>query len=341
MKVSILGGSGYAGGELLRILLGHPKVEVAQVLSEHFAGKPVWKAHPNLRKVTDLSFVPPSALAPCDALFLALPHGTTMRRLDAYASKASLLVDLSADFRLRDPETYARYYGEDHADPQALGPFVYGLPEIHREELRKANRTAVAGCTAAAAILALAPLARSGDLGTHPVVVDAKTGSSAGGSEPTRASHHPERSGAMRLYVPTGHRHTAEIEQELGLSGRVHLTIHAVEAVRGILATVHALLPGGLDRRGLWSLYRGAYGEEPFVRLVEDAGGIHRYPDPKILTGSNFCDIGFASEGDHVVVTAAIDNLGKGAAGNAVQCFNLMAGFDERAGLTFPGLHPT
>lgn len=340
MKVSVVGSSGYAGGELLRVLYGHPRVEIDQAISESLAGKPVWKAHPNLRRVMDLEFSGPTELRPCDALFLALPHGTTMHRLAAYASKASFLVDLSADFRLKDPAAYPRYYGTEHPSPGELGTFVYGLPELHREELKGATRVAVAGCTASASILALAPLVRTGLVDSGPFVVDAKTGSSAGGSQESRASHHPERSGAMRLYAPTGHRHTAEIEQELHLRGRVHLTIHAVEAVRGALATAHGIAAGTITKRDLWSAYRGAYGSEPFVRIVEDAGGIHRYPDPKILVGSNFCDVGFAVEGDHVVVSAAVDNLMKGAAGNAVQCFNVMAGFDERDGLAFPGLHP-
>lgn len=340
MRVSVVGASGYTGGEALRVLLGHPRVEVAQAVSESFAGKPVWKAHPNLRRVTDLMFSGPDELRPVDALVLALPHGTTMRRLTAYASKADLLVDLSADFRLRATEDYVRYYEVDHPASAELGTFVYGLPELHRSELKEAARVAVAGCTAAASILGLAPLVRSGLVGEGRVVVDAKTGSSAGGREASRASHHPERSGAMRLYAPTGHRHTAEIEQELGLRGRVHLTIHAVEAVRGILATAHAFPEDGVDRKALWRIYREAYGTEPFVRIVEDPTGIHRYPDPKILAGSNFCDVGFASEHGHVVVSAAIDNLMKGAAGNAVQCLNLMAGFDERDGLDFPGIHP-
>ncbi len=340
MKASIVGGSGYVGGELLRLLLSHPRLEVAQVVSEAYAGKPVWKAHPNLRRVTDLSFAEPSALEASDALFLAAPHGSVMSRLQDFASKATYLVDLSADFRLKDVAAYERYYGVTHPATDELPTFVYGLPELHRETLRGATRVAVAGCTATASILALAPLVREGLVDTTRVVIDAKTGSSAGGSHETRASHHPERSGAMRLYAPTGHRHTAEIEQELGLAGRVYLTIHAVEAVRGLLATAHAFAPNGLDRKALWQAYRRAYGAEPFVRIVEDAGGIHRYPEPKILVGSNFCDVGFAVEDGHVVVTAAIDNLMKGAAGNAVQCLNVMAGFDEREGLRFPGLHP-
>lgn len=340
MKVSIAGASGYAGGELLRLLLGHPRVEIGQATSDRLAGKPVWKAHPNLRKATDLTYAAPDDLAPCDALFLALPHGTTAKRLDLYASKAPILVDLSADFRLSSLEAYRRYYREDHPSPEMLRTFVYGLPELRREILRTSSRTAVAGCVATASILALAPLARAGICDGQPVVVDAKTGSSAAGSRSTPSSHHPERSGTMRMYAPTGHRHTPEIEQECGLEGRVHLTVHSVEAVRGILSTVHVSPHESVDRRALWRIFRDAYGSEPFVRLVDDPGGIHRYPDPKILTGSNFCDLGFAAEDRHIVVAAAIDNLMKGAAGNAVQCFNLMAGFDERAGLAFPGLHP-
>ncbi len=340
MKVSVVGSSGYAGGELLRLLLHHPKVEVGQAISDRFSGKPLWKAHPNLRRVTDLVFSDPESLASCDALFLALPHGLAAAGLSRYAAKAPLLLDLSADFRLRSPDLYRRFYGDGRLEPELVSTFVYGLPELHRADLRTATRAAIAGCTASASILALAPLVRSGLCDGGPIVINATTGSSAAGSIPGASSHHSERSGTMRWFAPTGHRHTPEVEQELGLHGRVHLTVHSVEAVRGILSTAHVPTRDSIDRAALWRVYRQAYGAEPFIRIVDDPGGIHRYPDPKILTGSNFCDIGFAAEDSHVVVAAAIDNLMKGAAGNAVQCLNLMAGFDERAGLSFPGLHP-
>ncbi len=341
MKVAIAGGSGYTGGELLRLLLRHPKVEVAQATSDSLAGKPVHRAHPNLRRATDLTFAPHSDLESCDVLFLAMPHGATMGRMPEFLARAGRVIDLSADFRLKDPAAYGTYYGVDHPRPDLLVKSVYGLPEIHREDLRNATLVAGPGCIATAAILALHPLADAGIIDPERVVVDAKTGSSAAGAEPGDGSHHAERSGVMRLYAPAMHRHTAEIEQEVGV--RVALSCHAVEAVRGILATCHAFLQEPVTEKELWRIYRAAYGTEPFVRVVSEASGLHRLPEPKILAGTNFCDVGFALD-EHarrIVAVAALDNLMKGAAGGAVQCMNILAGYPETMGLEFLGLHPT
>ncbi len=341
-RVSIVGASGYGGGELLRLLLGHPQVEVAQVTSESNAGKPVHTLHPNLRGVTDLKFVSARVLEPCDVLCLALPHGEASRRIEEFARLAPRLVDLSADFRLREPAAYQRWYGEPHPAPAWLDRFVYGLPEVSRERLRGASYASGVGCNATAATLALLPLARAGLIdAARPVVVDIKVGSSEGGASPSLASHHPERSGAVRSFAPTGHRHTAEVEQALGLSN-VHLSITSVELVRGVLATAHVWTRPGITDRDLWAVYRQAYRDEPFVRLVKAQGTVYRYPEPKLLAGTNWADIGFEADSatGRVVSIAAIDNLGKGAAGSALQCLNLMCGFDERDGLRFPGLHP-
>jgi len=340
MKVSLVGGSGYTGGELLRLLVQHPKVEVEQVTSDSMAGKPLHRAHPNLRKRTDLTFVPHSELDSADFLFLAMPHGRAMERLPDLIPRAGKIFDLSADFRLRDPEAYRTYYGVDHPHPELLGRSVYGLPELHREAIQKAMLVSGPGCIATASILALWPLAKAGLLEGGPTVVDAKTGSSAAGVNEGPASLHAERSGVMRLYAPTGHRHTAEIEQELGAP--IALSCHAVEAVRGILATCHVPLPEAPSEKDLWRLYREAYGNEPFVRLVKESGGIYRLPEPKILSGTNFCDVGFAvdTHANRVVAVSALDNLMKGAAGTAIQCMNLMSGFPETLGLDFMGLHP-
>lgn len=340
MKVSIVGGSGYTGGELLRLLLRHPKVEVTQVTSDSLAGKPLSRAHPNLRRVTDLTFTPHGELDPCDLLFLAMPHGRSMARMPDFLVRAGKVIDLSADFRLKDPSLYREYYGVEHPRPDLLAASVYGLPEIHRDEIRNASLVSGAGCIATAAILALRPLADAGLIDPTRVVVDAKTGSSAGGSETGPASQHAERSGVMRIYSPTGHRHTAEIEQEAGV--KVALSCHAVEAVRGILATCHAFLADPVTPKDLWKVYREAYGKEPFVRIVTEASGLYRFPEPKILSGTNFCDVGFALDehAGRVVAVSALDNLMKGAAGGAVQCMNLVAGYPETMGLDFLGLHP-
>jgi len=340
MKVGIVGGSGYTGGELLRLLLRHPKVEVAQVTSDSMAGKPIGRAHPNLRKVTDLSFTPHSDLEPCDLLFLAMPHGRSMGRMSDFLVRAGKVIDLSADFRLKDPALYREYYGVEHPRPDLLAQSVYGLPELHREAIRQATLVSGPGCIATAAILAIHPLAKAGLIDPERLVVDAKTGSSAGGVDGGTASQHPERSGVMRIYAPAGHRHTAEIEQETGV--KVALSCHAVEAVRGILATCHAFLQESVTSKDLWRVYREAYRGEPFVRIVTEAAGLYRYPEPKILAGTNFCDLGFAldAHANRVVAVAALDNLMKGAAGTAVQCMNLVAGYPETMGLDFLGLHP-
>ena len=340
MKVAIVGGSGYTGGELLRLLLRHPKVEVAQVTSDSMAGKPLGRAHPNLRRATDLTFTPHAELDPCDLLFLAMPHGRAMERMPEILTRAGKVIDLSADFRLRDAALYRTYYNLDHPHPELLSKSVYGLPELHREEIRGATLVSGPGCIAAAAILAVRPLAEAGLIDTERVVIDAKTGSSAGGADGGPASAHAERSGVIRAYAPANHRHTAEIEQEAGV--KAALSCHAVEAVRGILATCHAFLREPVTEKDLWRVYREAYGAEPFVRIVKEASGLYRYPEPKILSGTNYCDVGFALDehAGRVVAMGALDNLMKGAAGSAVQSMNLVAGYPETMGLEFLGLHP-
>jgi len=340
-RVSIVGASGYAGGELLRLLLAHPCVTLGQVTSESNAGKYVHTLHPNLRKVTDLQFVSAQALQGADALFLALPHGESQKQIGRLAALAPVIVDLAADFRLRDLDQYQRYYGEVHSAPDWLAKFVYGLPELHREALRTTRYASGVGCNATAATLALLPLVRAGLLDkAQPVTVEVKVGSSEAGAASGPSGHHPERSGVARTFAATGHRHEAEIAQALGM--RIYLTITSIEMVRGALATAQAFAAPGVDEKALWKAFRAAYNTEPFVRIVHDKTGLHRHPEPKLLAGTNFADVGweFEPETGRIVAMAAIDNLGKGAAGSAVQCLNLMLGFDETAGLTFAGLHP-
>lgn len=342
LRVSIIGGSGYVGGELLRLLLFHPHVEVAQVTSERLAGKPVTSTHPNLRGQTQLQYVPANKVEPCDLLFLALPHGSAAKRIEEFAALAPKIVDCSADFRLRDPEAYTRWYGEPHANPEWLHRFVYGLPELHREEIKHASYVSGVGCNATATNLALLPLARAGLIDQNrDVVVEVKVGSSEGGAQASESSHHPERSGAVRSFAPTGHRHTAEVLQEIGIE-RIHLSITSVELVRGALATAHVFAPGPVAEKDLWRAYRATYNQEPFIRIIRERQGTYRLPEPKILAGTNYADVGFAHDEatGRIVSICAIDNLGKGAAGTAVQCMNLMCGFTEQAGLGFVGLHP-
>lgn len=348
LQVAIVGGSGYTGGELARLLLFHPQVELTQVDSRSHAGHNLHSVHPNLRKQTAFRFCHPDDLTSCDLLFLCLPHGVSAREIDRYRAIAPRIIDLSSDFRLRSAALYQQWYGEAHCAPHMLAQSVYGLPELHREELPGATLVSGTGCMATATILGLAPLYRAGLVNSAiPLVVEAKVGSSAAGATPGMSSHHPERSGAVRSFQPTGHRHTAELMQELErITGEIqqHIAFSAtaVELVRGVLITAHVFVREAIDERTLWRLYREAYQHEPFIRLVKERSGVYRYPEPKILAGSNYCDIGFDldPEQGRIVVIAALDNLMKGAAGNAVQALNCMYGWDESLGLSFPGLHP-
>ncbi len=346
LSTAIVGASGYTGGELLRLLLDHPRFDVQQVTSERLDGQFVHFTHPNLRRRTALKFVRSEALAPVDLLFLCLPHGSAAGRIDHFATLADRIVDLSADFRLRRAEDYPRWYGSAHAAPAWLDRFVYGLPEIHRAEIATAAHVSGVGCNATATTLAIWPLAVAGVLdASRDIICEVKVGSSEGGATSSDATHHPERAGVMRSFAPTGHRHTAEVVQALrlrGMTSSVHLSATAVDNVRGVLATAHAFVKPGTAERDIWKAYRETYGAEPFVRIVKERAGLYRYPEPKIVVGSNYADVGFELDADsgRVVSLCAIDNLMKGAAGTAVQCANLMMGWDERLGLEFPGLHP-
>ncbi|MCW4020564.1 MAG: N-acetyl-gamma-glutamyl-phosphate reductase [Candidatus Bathyarchaeota archaeon] len=349
MKVEVFGASGYVGGELLRLLLNHPHVEVAAATSNSYAGEFIHRVHPNLRGQTKLKFVksdPTKIVDECDLLFVATPHGVSSTFMPQVLEAGLKVVDASADFRLKNPEDYVKWYGWNHKSPDLLEKAVYGLPELHRDKIKKAQLVAGPGCMAATAILALAPIAKSGKVEKNRIVVDFKVGSSGGGAKPSIASHHPEHYSVVRPYKPVGHRHTAEIEQELtALAGEkvsVAMSAHAVNMVRGILGTCHVFMADAVSPVEIWRLYRGFYGEEPFIRLVRDRKGVYRYPDPKLVVGSNYCDIGFEVDknANRVVLLSALDNLMKGAAGTAVQDMNIMCSWDEREGLRYSGLHP-
>ena len=340
LKVSIVGGSGYAGGELLRILLEHPKVKVIQATSQRFSGQPVSIAHPNLRGRTSLSFSRKQDLKKCDVLFVSLPNKKSMGLMKDFVRIAPKIIDLGADFRLRDTKEFERWYGRLHTEKQLAKKFIYGLGELHRKDLKKAKFVACGGCEATAIILALHPLVKEGLIIKDGIIADVKIGSSAAGNKPSSASHHPERSGVLRSYQPTHHRHQAEIEQEIGLD--VEISATAVNLVRGILATIHTQVKRGVEEKDVWRAYRKVYKNEPFIRIVKQKQGLYRYPEPKILWGTNYCDIGFekSQDSNRLVVISAIDNLVKGTAGQAIQAMNLMYGFKETLGLDFPGLHP-
>lgn len=325
MKVSVIGASGYAGGELVRLALGHPDLDLVQVTSRRHAGGTLGVAHPNLRHHTDITFTKPDRLETVDVLFTALPKGESLSLQPRLSRAATLLVDLGQDFR--DP---AR-----STDP----PFVPGLPELYRAELVGADRISVPGCMATAATLAIKPLTEAG-LVAGDVIVDARTGSSGAGAAPGEATHHAERQHALRVYRAAGHRHEREVGRMCGI--RVRMTVTAVPLVRGVQVIAHIRPPRPVSRAEIWQTYRRHYAGEPFVRLVARRAGLHRLPDPQFLTGSNFTDIGFDvdDDGERVVVVAALDNLVKGAAGGAVQSMNVAAGIPERTGVDFPGLHP-
>jgi N-acetyl-gamma-glutamyl-phosphate/LysW-gamma-L-alpha-aminoadipyl-6-phosphate reductase len=339
---SIVGGSGYGGGELLRLLLAHPCVEVKQVTSRSHLGEYVYQVHPNLRKRTQLKFSDPATLESVDILFLAQPHGQAQHHIEEYARLAPKIIDLSADFRLRDATMYEKWYGEKHAAPDWLGKFVYGLPELYRLEMGTANYISGVGCNATASNLALLPLVKAGLLDlSAPIYVEIKVGSSESGAEGNAGSHHAERANVIRTFSAFGHRHTAEVIQEMGVKD-VSLTMTAVDLVRGVLATAHARVKQGVATKDLWKAYRAVANENPFLRVVKEQRGIYRVPEPKILAGTNYADLGFELDEStgHIVAMCAIDNLMKGASGSAVQCMNLMMGWEETMGLEFMGLHP-
>ena len=349
MRAAVAGASGYVGGELLRLLGEHPGIVLVQASSERNAGSAVHFTHPHLRGRSELRFIPAAELEPCDLLFLCLPHGRSMDEISRFAELAPRIVDLSADFRLRSAARHERWYGTRHAAPEWLERFVYGLPELGRERLRGSTHASGVGCNATASILSLLPFLgpQMRDLidWSRGVVVEVKVGSSEGGAASGDSTHHPVRAGVMRSFAPTRHRHTAEVLQALRLKNvvtDVHLSATAVDNVRGVLATAHVFVTPGTQEKDVWKAFRDAYHGEPFVRIVKDRTGLYRYPEPKILSGSNYADVGFeldASTG-RVVALCAIDNLMKGAAGTAMHCANIMMGWDERLGLDFPGLHP-
>ena len=347
MKVGIVGASGYVGGETLRLLINHPKVEITMVTSRQHVGEYLHRVQPSLKGFTDLTFseLDYDRLADCcDLVFTAVPHGTATEIVKALYDRGMKIIDLSADYRLHKPEAYQKWYGWEHPHPDYLPRSVFGVPELHREEIKRARLVSCPGCMAVTSILALAPLIRENIIDTEHIVVDSKIGSSGAGSGSGTA--HAMRAGVIRPYKPAGHRHTGEIEQEISEIAKrpikVSMSPHAVDVVRGILCTNHTFLNDKIDEKGLWRIYRSTYGEERFVRIIRDKKGLYKFPDPKFLVGSNFCDIGFDLDWDNnrLIAISASDNLMKGAAGSAVQNMNVMAGFDEMDGLRYTPLTP-
>ena len=349
LRIGIVGGTGYVGSEILRLLLLHPEVEITTVTSRQSAGEYVFNVHPNLRGLTQMKFVPLNIgelEKNCDLVFTATPHGGSVNLVPKLLEVGLKVIDMSADFRLKNPSDYDEWYGWNHTSPELLKEAIYGLPEIHREEIKKARLVACPGCMATATILALVPFVREGLVEINRVVADLKVGSSGAGSKPTIASHHPERFGGVRPYKVAGHRHIAEIEQELNNLSSEHVTVsftpHAVNMVRGILCTIHVFPKNPLTNKEVWKTLRSQYQNEPFIRFVKYQKGTYQLPDPKVTLGTNYCDIGFEVDprANRLLLFSAIDNMVKGASGQGVQCLNIMMGLDETTALKSTGFHP-
>ncbi len=333
-----------AGGELLRILAGHPCIKVSGAVSGSRNGVAIGSVHPHLRHAyPETVFISSEMADPAnsDIAFTALPHGVSCETVLPLSARGLTVVDLSADFRLKDTGLFERWYGKPHPCPEAAAMAVYGLPEIHREKIPGAGIVSGVGCNAAASILALYPLAREGLV--EEVSLDVRAGSSEGGAKASAGSHHPFRSRVLRIVEPFRHRHLAEVSQELSLPEEaLSMRLTAVENVRGVQACAEVILSRTLREADLWRLYRKAYVEEPFVGLCPAKPQHLRFPDPRMVTGSNGVQVGFALRdgGKRCLVVAALDNLMKGAAGSAVQSANLVLGIPETAGLSMQPVYP-
>lgn len=340
LKVGIFGGSGYGGAELLRLLLMHPQVEIALVTANEHAPKSVGEVHKNLYGLTDLRFtVAPEELASLtdfDFVFLSLPHGQAIDLVPRLPQELKV-IDLSGDFRLRDREVFEQFYKREHTAMDAQADFVYGLTETNREAIKGATRISNPGCFATTTLLGLAPLVAN-NLIDGRVIVDAKTGSSGSGAKPAANTHHPQRMNSFYAYKPFTHQHVPEIEQELRAVGdwtsELVFMTHSLPVARGIFASIYVEARNEMKADEVREVFAEFYKDSFFVRLVEGS------PDINWVKTTNFCDIGFAARGRQLAVFSAIDNLVKGAAGQAVQNMNLMAGLDEKTGLILTGSNP-
>jgi len=344
VKVGIYGASGYTGQELLRLLLRHPEAEVTAVTSRRYAGQAVADLYPAFTGLTKLTFMdasPEEVAENCDQIFLALPHAVSMSVASLFLQAGKKVVDLSADFRIRNAATYGAWYGR-HTAPELLAEAVYGIPELSRDQIRAARLIANPGCYPTSIILGLAPLLRAGWIDTASIIADSKSGVSGAGREPQVTSLFCEVDEAFKAYKVTRHRHTPEIEQELSiLAGRelrISFTPHLLPISRGILSTIYAALKEGRTAAEVHRLYADAYGNEAFVRVYKKGA----YPNISAVRGSNYCDIGVTVDErtGRAIVISAIDNLIKGAAGQAIQNMNIQWGMRESLGLEMISLYP-
>lgn len=350
IRAGILGATGYTGAALLEILVRHPNVELqfATTRQLDLTGTYIHREHPNLQGFTDLKFSPYDPSNPalvevnqillkqardCDVTFICVPSGASLGLTKDLVNYETKLIDTSADFRLKDQSRYKEFYHLDHPFPELVKEYVYGLPEIHREEIRNAKYVACPGCNATAMILAAYPLTKLDVFPSLKIAFTIMAGSSEAGADLSRASHHPERSGVARPYSMKGHRHLAEVWQELHIDpSRVGVSMFAIPMVRGVECIGHVFPEKSIDEAALWKAYRTTYSTEPFIRLrARKTGGPGSLPDVKFVRGSNYCDVGFYVDEDRgqFGVISALDNLLKGDVGNAVQAMNLMFGLDE------------
>jgi N-acetyl-gamma-glutamyl-phosphate reductase len=334
IRTAILGASGYVGGELLRLLAAHPELAPAKLFGDSRAGQALGVVHPHLAAAFPGLSIERSgdgALDDVDLVFAALPHGQSQKLAGAILDLGIPFVDLGADFRLNDAATYERWYGDPHQAPELLGEFIYGIPELNRSAIRNAKAVAAAGCYATAAILALKPLVDAGLVKPDSIIVDAASGVSGAGREVKESTAFNTVDGSFAAYGLLNHRHTAEMEMALGAT--VLFTPHLAPMTRGILATCYGEATGQSDPL---EVLRAAYADEPFVHITADP------PATKWVSGSNCAQLTarYDARTNRVLALAAIDNLGKGAAGQMIQCANLMLGLDETAGLTSTGVYP-
>ncbi len=337
MRVAVVGASGYTGLELVRIILRHPELELVAMTSEQRAGELVGDCFPALRGMSDLRFEaadPQSLAGRVDVAFAALPHGTAAVVVAALRKAGVVVLDISADFRLRDPQTYQQWYG-DHGAPEIFGQAVYGMPEVYRDDLRGAELVAAPGCYPTGALLPMLPFLRAQLIETDTVFVDAKTGVSGAGRVLDDGFLFGELDGNARAYKVAAHRHTPEMKQEASLAAGESVGItfvpYLIPAVRGIVSSVLMRPKRAVGQEEAHAILQDAYRDEPFVRVVPPG----ETPALQSIVGSNFCDVGVVVDPDNhaIVALSALDNLVKGSGGQAVQCLNIMNGWDERAGL--------
>ncbi len=360
-KVAVLGATGYTGTELIRLLICHPSVDIIFASSESYAGMKLEEVHPQFNGLTDLVCSPldPDAIPSyTDLVFCALPHGKSAEVVPAIRERGFSIIDLSADFRLKDASLYPLWYDRSHPSPGLLPQAVYGLPELYREEVRKADFIANPGCYPTGILLALAPLAKEKILNKEGIIIDAKSGVSGAGRSPKQPFHLPECNENFKAYRVNSHQHIPEIEQELSFmtsgipgiqgdkegdkTGSGHVTViftpHLVPMNRGLLSTIYVSLLEDRDEKQLYNLYYSFYRDESFVRILEPPA----LPETRWVRGTNFCDLALRRDErtGRVIIISAIDNLVKGAAGQAIQNMNIIYGWKDDTSLRLAGMTP-